>query len=74
MIEAFTLCVCLVYTYVYEVCACILFPQGDHSSFIHVDSEETDQYSFDTAFLQSAECLETYVYNMYDNCDHVILL
>ena len=39
-----------------------LLPQAEHLPFIHADSDGTDEYSFDTAFLQFAECLETYVY------------
>ena len=33
-----------------------------HLSFMHADSDETDEYSCDTSFLQSSDCLEMYVY------------
>ena len=42
-----------------------LLPQAngaDCSSFIHMDSDETDEYQFDAAFLQYTEFLEEYVY------------
>ena len=37
-------------------------PGADSSSFIHVDSDETDDYQFDAAFLQYPDYLEEYVY------------
>ena len=41
-------------------------PQGEQLPFVHADSDETNQYVFDTAFLQSAEFLDTYV-SVYNN-------